>query len=93
MVFKKKTGTYLAHGTLLNVMWEPGWRGGCCRRMDTCVCVTESLDCSPEAITTLLTGYTPIQYKKFIINKEMEPGPITEVFSGNMCSRPPRPKK
>ena len=51
------------------------------RRTDTCVCMTESLGCSPETITTLLTGYTPIQNKKFIVNKEMEPGPITEVFS------------
>ena len=26
-------------------------------RMDTCICVTESLHCSPETITTLLIGY------------------------------------
>ena len=26
-------------------------------RMDTCICMTESLCCSPETITTLLTGY------------------------------------
>ena len=29
--------------------------------MDTCVCIAESLPCSPETITTLLIGYTPIQ--------------------------------
>ena len=34
-------------------------------RMDTCVCMAKSLHCSPEAITTLLSGYTPIQNKKF----------------------------
>ena len=34
------------------------WRG-IWRRMDTCV--AESLHCSPEAITVLLTGYTPIE--------------------------------
>ena len=34
-------------------------------RMDTSVCMAESLCCSPETITTLLTGYTPIQNKKF----------------------------
>ena len=28
--------------------------------MDTCLCMTESLHCSPETITTLLIGYTPI---------------------------------
>ena len=32
-------------------------------RMDTCICMPESLLCSPEAITTLLTGYTPIKKK------------------------------
>ena len=54
---------------------------GVWRRMDTCVRVTESLGCSPETITTLLTGYTPIQYKKILLNKQMEPGPITQAFS------------
>ena len=34
------------------------------RRMDTCICVTESLCCLPE--TTLLIGYTPVQNKKKI---------------------------
>ena len=29
-------------------------------RMDTCICLAESLCCPPEAITTLLIGYTPI---------------------------------
>ena len=33
-------------------------------RMDTCVCMAESLCCSPETTTTLLMGYTPIQNKK-----------------------------
>ena len=31
-------------------------------RMDTCICIQV---CSPETITTLLIGYTPIQNKKF----------------------------
>ena len=30
-------------------------------RVDTCVCTAESLHCSPETATTLLTGYTPAQ--------------------------------
>ena len=34
-------------------------------RMDTCICMAESLRCSPDTITALLTGYTPIQNKKF----------------------------
>ena len=32
-------------------------------RMDTCICMTEPLCFSPETITTLLTGYTPMQIK------------------------------
>ena len=34
-------------------------------RMDTCICLTESLCCPPKTITTLLADYTPIQNKKF----------------------------
>ena len=33
--------------------------------MDTCICMTESLYCPPETITTLLISYTPIRNKKF----------------------------
>ena len=29
--------------------------------MDPCICMAESLCCSPETITTLLIGYTPKQ--------------------------------
>ena len=29
-------------------------------RMDTCICPTESLHCSPETVTTLLISYTSI---------------------------------
>ena len=29
-------------------------------RMDTCICMAESLCCLPETITTLLISYTPI---------------------------------
>ena len=38
--------------------------------MGTCICMAESFDCLPETITTLLTGYTPIQNKKFIKRKK-----------------------
>ena len=37
---------------------------GVWERMDTCICMAESLCCSPETLTTLLIGYTPIQNKK-----------------------------
>ena len=33
-------------------------------RMDTCICMAESLHHSPETITALLIGYTPIQNLK-----------------------------
>ena len=33
-------------------------------RMDTCVCVAESLCCAPKTTTTLLISYTPIRNKK-----------------------------
>ena len=33
-------------------------------RMDTCISVAESLHCPPEIVTTLFSGYTPIQNKK-----------------------------
>ena len=33
--------------------------------MDTCTCTAESLCCPSETVTTLLTGYNPIQNKKF----------------------------
>ena len=41
----------------------PGWEGSL-ERMDTCICMAESLHCSLQTITTLLMDYTPIQNKK-----------------------------
>ena len=39
-------------------------RRGVWGRTDSCIGLAESLCCPPEIITTLLTGYTPIQNKK-----------------------------
>ena len=36
------------------------WEG-----MNRCICMAESLCCSPETITALFTGYTPMQNEKF----------------------------
>ena len=51
-----------------------GLGGGGWRRMDTCICMAESLHCSPETITTFLIGYTPKQnvfgVKKIVKEKE-----------------------
>ena len=38
---------YIAHGTLLSVMWQPGWEG-VWGSMDTSICGAESLHYSPE---------------------------------------------
>ena len=48
-------------------------------RMDTYICMAESLHSSPETITTLLSGYTPIQNRK--LEKK-----IIQNKSNNMCS-------
>ena len=37
-------------GTLLDVLWQPGWEGS----LDTCIWLAEYLCCSLENITTLL---------------------------------------
>ena len=37
-------------------------------RMDMCICMAESLCCSPETIATLLIGYIPMQKKKVLKN-------------------------
>ena len=46
-----------AQGTLLNVMWQPGWEGSFGVCVDTCICMAESLCCPPETIATLFIGY------------------------------------
>ena len=43
--------------------------GGSLGRKGTCTWTTEPLRCSPETTAMLLSGYTPIQYKKFGKNK------------------------
>ena len=51
----------------LTVMWQPGWEGTW-GRMDTYMCMAESLLCSPETITTLLVNRlypSPKQIKIF----------------------------
>ena len=38
-------------------------------RMDRCICMAETLCCLSETTITLLTGYTPVQNKKFKVWK------------------------
>ena len=55
----------IAQGTLLNVRWQPGWKG-CLWDKDTCTCVTESLYCPPETqnIVYQLYSKTKLKIKK-----------------------------
>ena len=55
----------IAHGTLLNVVCASQEGRRSWGKMDTCICMAESLCCSPETTTTLLIDYTSIQNKKF----------------------------
>ena len=45
---------------------------GVAGRMDTYVCMAETLRCSPETSTSFLMDYTPIQNKKFKVTKKKE---------------------
>ena len=42
----------MVQGTLLNVMWQPGWEGSLGE--NGYMYMTESLCCSPESVTTLV---------------------------------------
>ena len=46
-------------------------------RMDTCVCMTESLCCPSETVKTLLLDYTPTQNKK--LTKELKTETWTDI--------------
>ena len=54
----------ITQGTLLNVMWQPGWEG--CLGENGYMYMDESLCCPSETVTTLLDGHTPIQNKSLI---------------------------
>ena len=51
--------------------YVPVEMGGGFEGKDTRTCMAESLRCSTETTTTLLTGYTPIQNKKFKVKKNV----------------------
>ena len=51
----------IAQGTLLNVMWQPGWENS----LGENGFMYMSLHCPPETVTMLLIGYTPIKNKVF----------------------------
>ena len=49
----------MAHGILLNVMWQPGQEGSLGEN-DPCVRMAESLCYLPETTTTLLINYAVV---------------------------------
>ena len=54
------TRSYCVHRTFCSMVCGRLDGRGVWGRMDTAICVAELLCCSPETITTLLTGYSPI---------------------------------
>jgi len=48
-------------------------------RMDTCICMAESLYCLPKTITTVLISYTPIENTK--LEKNMVGTVTTRILS------------
>ena len=51
-------------------MWQPGWVGDLGEIGYMYIYMAESLHHLPETIAVLLTGYTPIQNKKFKVKKK-----------------------
>jgi len=59
-------------------------------RMDTCVCIAESLHCLPETITTLLIRYTPTKNKFFFkerVKKTLDDGSSCSITLGSLSER------
>ena len=54
------TNKDIMHRDLCSMLCGNLDRRGVWGRMDTCVCVAESLCCLSEPVTMLLIGYTPI---------------------------------
>ena len=63
-------GCFIAHESLLNVMWQPKWEG-VWGRMDACIHTAEFLCCSPGAIVTLIIDGTPRQNQKIQKKKKI----------------------
>ena len=57
-------GPIVWHMELCSVLCVSLDGGGIWGRMDTGICMAESLPCSPETITTLLISSTPIKKKQ-----------------------------
>ena len=58
MKMDNQQGPAVQHRELCSVLRSHLDGRGVWGRMDTCICMAESLYCPPETITTLLIGYT-----------------------------------
>ena len=63
-------GPIVQHMELFSMFYASLDGRGVWGRMDTCVWMAESLCCSPETTTTLLTGYTSMQSKVYSLKKK-----------------------
>ena len=63
-------GPTVKHRELCSVLCGSLDGRGVWGRMGICICMAESLHCSPGTITALLTGNTPIQNNKFKKDRE-----------------------
>ena len=53
--------------------YEPGCMGGESGGVyAACICVAESLYCSPETVTTLLTNYIPVQLSHSVVSNSLQ---------------------
>ena len=65
-------GITVEHMELCSIVWSSPDGRGVWRRMDTCICMAESLHCPPEILTVLLMGCTPVQNEKFKVRKKIK---------------------
>ena len=63
----------IAQGTLLNVIWQPGWEGSLGE--NGYMHMYESLCCSPDTVTTSFMRYNPLQTKKLKKKKKKRSPP------------------
>ena len=73
LYLKRVINKDLTCGTLLSVMWQPGWEGSLGDNG-----YMHMYDCSLETITTLLISYNPIQNKK-LKKKSLFPLAVTKM--------------
>ena len=64
-------GPCIAHGTLLNVMWQPGWDGSLGK--NGYMCTYESLCCLPETITTVFISLSSVQFSRSVVSDSLRP--------------------